>query len=160
MRDETIYIERIPTKVIEEETPHRYRPSKSMLDTGLLILRLALGGLMLLHGIGKIRNGVEMFKPSLAEMGLPEFLIYGLYIAEVLAPVMIIFGLWTRFAALTIVIDMIMAIVLVRKQDFFALSHSGGWAVELEALYFFMALVLCFTGSGAYRITRSPRPWD
>jgi putative oxidoreductase len=130
------------------------------LDIGLLLLRLAVGGLMLFHGIAKLNNGVEMMKPMLATNGLPEWLIYGLYIAEVLAPVMIIMGFWTRLAAATIVFDMIMAIFLVHSHDVLSLNKSGAWAIEIEAFYFLTALALIFTGGGMYRIKRSTSRWD
>ena len=129
-------------------------------DLGLLLLRLAVGGLMIFHGIGKISGGVEMIKPGVTELGLPDFLVYGLYIAEVVAPVMIIFGVWSRLAALTIVIDMIMAVLIVHKNEIFVVRQGGAWAIELVAFYFLASLALFFTGAGRYRVTRSGSKWD
>ncbi len=130
------------------------------LDIGLFILRLAVGGLMLFHGIAKINQGVEMIKPMLATKGLPEWSVYGLYIAEVLAPVMILLGIWTRLAAVTILIDMVMAVFLVHSNDIFSLNKAGAWAIEIEAFYFVTALALCFTGAGIYRLKKSGGRWD
>lgn len=129
-------------------------------DIGLLILRLAIGGLMIFHGIGKISGGVEMIKPGVADLGLPDFLVYGLYIAEVVAPVMIIFGVWSRLAALTIVFDMIMAVLIVHKNEIFVVKQGGAWAIELVVFYFLASLALFFTGAGKYRVTNSRSRWD
>src|SRR5438477_2631093 len=96
-------VEQIQQKVIvEERRPRRMVMESTFLNLGLLILRLAVGGLMLFHGIAKINSGVEMLKPALVAKGIPDFFVYGIYIAEVLAPVMIILGIRTRLAALTI----------------------------------------------------------
>ena len=56
------------------------------LDTGLLILRLTLGILMLFHGIAKITNGVGGIEGMLTSKGLPAFLAYGVYVGEVIVP--------------------------------------------------------------------------
>ena len=57
-----------------------------------------------------------------------------MYVAEVIAPVMLIFGLWTRVAAPIIAFDMVMAIYLVRIGDIGKINPMGGaWAIEVEA---------------------------
>ena len=48
-------------------------------DAGKLVLRLAVGVLMLLHGIHKLLHGVDGIAGMLAGMGLPAFLAYGNY---------------------------------------------------------------------------------
>ena len=55
-------------------------------DLGLLILRIAVGGLMLQHGIAKL-NGVSNIKGMLFATGLPAFSAYGVYITEIVAPI-------------------------------------------------------------------------
>jgi len=163
MRDDTI----ITTEkngtisgVLQYGNHKKARMGSRSLDLGLLFLRLAVGGLMLFHGIGKLNNGVEMMKPMLVTNGLPEWLIYGLYIAEVLAPMMIIVGFWTRLAAITIVFDMIMAIFLVHSHDVLSLSKSGAWAIEIEAFYLLTALALCLTGAGRFKVAGPESRWD
>ena len=49
-------------------------------DLGKLILRLALGILILLHGLAKISNGVGGVSNMLASHGLPTFLAYGVLV--------------------------------------------------------------------------------
>jgi putative oxidoreductase len=163
MRDETLIKEEKAgsvTGVLEYGNAGILRWRSASLEIGLFILRLSVGGLMLFHGIAKLTNGIDMMKPMLAANGLPDWLIYGLYIAEVLAPVMIIIGFWTRLAALAVVFDMIMAIVLVHSQHLFTLHPGGGWAIEIEAFYLLTALALYFTGAGKYRVAGSRSRWD
>ena len=57
-------------------------------DTGKLVLRVALGILILLHGIAKVGKGVDGIGGMLASHGLPAILAYGVYIGEILAPVL------------------------------------------------------------------------
>jgi putative oxidoreductase len=125
-------------------------------DTGLLVLRLGLGALLLFHGIYKATHGVAWIAGPLAKHGLPAWLMYGVYIAEIVAPVMVIFGLWTRIAALIIAFDMVMAIYLARWADIGKVNPMGGsWAIEVEAMYLIMALTLALAGGGRYGLTKS-----
>ena len=48
-------------------------------DLGKLILRLAVGVLLLLHGIAKIRGGIGWMAGPLGAIGLPAFIGYGVY---------------------------------------------------------------------------------
>jgi putative oxidoreductase len=122
-------------------------------DAGLLVLRLGLAVLLLFHGIFKLTHGVDWISRPLAAVGLPGFLRYGTYVAEVVAPVMLILGLWTRAAALVIAFDMVMAVFLVRRGDIGKISPmSGAWAIEIEAMYFIAAVTLALAGGGRYGI--------
>jgi putative oxidoreductase len=108
----------------------------------------------------KIREGVEWIKGPLSDLNLPGFLAYGAYVAEVLAPVPLILGVKARAAALVIAFQMFMAVVLVLRNDVFAIKQAGGgWAIELEALLFLTSLTLVFTGGGKYALSRQGR-WD
>jgi len=128
-------------------------PAAKHPDLGLLVLRLALGIIVLFHGVAKLRHGVAWIQHPLTAIGLPPAMAYGAYVAELVAPVLLIVGKWTRIAALVIAFDMIMAIVLVLRPRLFALNDmSGGWAIELEALILATALALCLAGGGRYRI--------
>ena len=119
---------------------------------GKLLLRLTVGGLMLFHGISKLFNPgtVGFIGSKLAEAGLPEALAYGVYIGEVVAPLMIIVGLLSRAGAALIVINMLFAILLVHAGDLFALTEHGGWRLELQGFYLLGSLAIVFLGSGRY----------
>ncbi len=121
---------------------------------GKLILRLMVGGLILFHGVSKILNPVilEPIKSGLAGMGLPAFVAYGVYFGEVLAPLLIIFGVMSRLGGLFIVINMVFAVLLVHTSQLLTLSKTGGWAVELQAFYLLGGLAIIFLGSGRLAI--------
>ncbi|WP_148860998.1 DoxX family protein [Marinobacter fonticola] len=121
-------------------------------DLGKLIVRLTLGGLLLFHGIAKLFHGVGFIESQLVSHGLPAVLAYGVFIGELLAPLMIVLGYQTRIGALIVVINMIVAIVLVHTHELMQLSQSGGWALELQGFFLFIALALVFLGPGRYKL--------
>lgn len=117
---------------------------------GKLILRLSVGGLMLLHGIAKLLNpgSLTWIGETLAAQGLPSFLAYGVLIGEVVAPLMAIIGWQTRIAGLLMAGNMVVAIFLAHSHELFTLTGSGGWALELQGLFLFGSLAIMFLGSG------------
>lgn len=121
-------------------------------DLGKLIIRLTLGGLLLFHGIAKLLNGVGFIEGELASHGLPTFLAYGVFVGELIAPLMVLLGYQTRIGALLIVFNMLVAIVLVHANELLALGRSGGWALELQAFFLFTALAVIFLGPGRYKL--------
>ena len=60
------------------------------------MLRLALGILILFHGVAKITGGIAFVTGGIAKSGLPPALGYLVYVGEVVGPLLVIFGLWTR----------------------------------------------------------------
>jgi putative oxidoreductase len=119
-------------------------------DVGRLILRVAVGGMMLLHGISKMQSGVGKLGEMLRGRGLPEFVAYGVYVGEVIAPVMILAGFCTRSAAAIVGFNMIVAIGLAHSGDIFKLSGHGGWAIELPMFYLLGSAALMCLGGGKY----------
>lgn len=129
------------------------------IDLGLLFLRLSIGLLMLMHGIFKLQYGIDSIAGMVLQAGLPSFVAYGVYIGEVVAPILIIAGVATRLTALFFAINCIVATFLAHAGDLFTLNAAGGWAVELLGLYFFGAIALVFTGGGKYAVS-SKYIWD
>ncbi|CAM3096228.1 DoxX family protein [Flavobacterium frigoris] len=127
-------------------------------DLGLLILRIAVGALMLLHGIAKLGD-VSFIEGMLSAKGLPSILAYGVYITEIVAPLLILAGYRTRIAAGVYVFGTLFAFFLVHTADLFTLNENGGWQVELLGLYLFGALTLFFTGGGKMAVSSS-NTWD
>lgn len=135
-------------------TPTLLTPAQQMTceDWAKLVLRLTLGILTLLHGIAKLQSGPGFVLGLVQQAGLPSFLAYGVYIGEVLAPVLVIVGLFTRPAALVIVINMLVAFSLVHMSQIFTLGKQGGWALELQGFYLFTALVVALLGAGRFSV--------
>lgn len=123
-------------------------------DSGKLVLRLALGILVLFHGVSKLHGGIGFLHPMLSALGLPTWFAYGVYIGEIVAPVMVILGLFTRIGAFLIFVNLIFAIVLVHRPDLFSMTRQGGWALELQGMFMFSALALTFMTPGRYAMTR------
>jgi putative oxidoreductase len=123
-------------------------------DVGKLILRLALGILVLLHGIAKLHGGIGFLHPMLTAFGLPTWFSYGVYIGEIVAPLMVLLGLFTRVGAFVIFVNMIFAIVLVHRPELLSMTRQGGWALELQGMFMFTALALAFMAPGRYAMTR------
>ncbi|PXX92623.1 GntR family transcriptional regulator [Marinobacter vulgaris] len=121
-------------------------------DLGKLIVRLTLGGLLLFHGVAKLFHGVGFIEGQLVSHGIPAFFAWGVFIGELLAPLMVILGYQTRIGALLIVFNMLVAIALVHSQQLMALGSNGGWALELQGFFLFIAVALIFLGPGRYKL--------
>lgn len=126
-----------------------------MQDFGILILRLNVGILMFLHGLQKVFSGIDGIKASVTAFSLPEFVAYGVYLGELVAPFLIILGIFTRLSSLAVLCTMIFASLVVlggNVEGYLALNQHGGWIVELQALYAFSSLALIFLGAGKYAL--------
>jgi len=127
-------------------------------DLGKLVLRLTVAVLMLFHGWFKVQHGVGWIAGMLGGAG---FFAFGVYIAEVIAPLLIIIGFRTRLAAAIIAFDMVMAYVLVLRPYLLAIKEIGGGLVtEVELFFLLGALALFFMGGGKYSITGGTGSWD
>jgi len=117
---------------------------------GKLVLRLTVGLLTLFHGVSKLANpgSVDFIGSKLVSLGLPEVLAWGVYVGEIIAPLMIILGIMSRLGGLLLFVNMLFAILLVHSGDLFALTEHGGWRLELQGFYLFGALAIMFLGSG------------
>ena len=117
-------------------------------DIGLLWLRLTTGGLMLaMHGWGKMlklfADGPIKFADPIG-LGAGPSLVMAVG-AEVLCAALLIIGLATRFAAIPLVITMIVAAFIVHGADPFQKK-------EFALLYAIPYLTLVFTGPGRLSI--------
>jgi putative oxidoreductase len=129
-------------------------------DIGKLVLRVTLALLLLFHGVAKLIGGVGFIAGMLAKLGLPVAFAYLVYVGEVIAPLMILFGLWTRAAALVVAINMIVAVLLVHGGDFLAMTPHGGWALELQGFYLATSIVVLLQGAGRYSIGGVNGRWN
>jgi putative oxidoreductase len=121
-------------------------------DYGKLILRLALGILTLLHGVGKVISGPGQIAGLVAKHSLPPEVAYLVYVGEVVAPLLLIVGLWTRPAGVVVAINMLVAVLLVHTGQLLQLGKQGGWALELQGFYFFTAIAIVLLGAGRFSV--------
>ena len=121
-------------------------------DVGNLALRLVTGGLMLFHGADKLMHGLDHVRSDLAAAGLPTALAHGVYVGEILAPICIIFGLWTRVSALVYAGSVALAVAIVHGRDFARLAPTGAWAAELWVFYILCPVVIALLGGGRFSL--------
>jgi putative oxidoreductase len=126
-----------------------------MNDGAKLLLRLALGGLILLHGIAKLRGGIGSIVGMVGAAGLPPWVAYCVYAGELLAPAVVLAGWYARAGAAIIAVNMLFAVGLAHRSDFLVIGPTGGWALELQGLYFATAVAVALLGPGRFGINRS-----
>lgn len=119
---------------------------------GKLIVRLTVGILMLFHGLSKITSegSLDFITGQLTASGLPDVIAYGVYVGEIVAPLLLIAGVFARLSGLAIVVNMLFAIGLMHTGDLFSLTDHGGYGLELQMFYLFGGLAILFLGSGRY----------
>ena len=123
-------------------------------NMGKLLLRLMLGGMMLFHGVNKALHGVGFIKGLMHGQGLPEWVAYGVFIGEIVAPVFLILGWKSRLWAAVIAFNMAVAIYLTHMGSFMKLGEHGAWAMEVSMFYFLTSVVIVLLGSGKYAVQR------
>jgi len=119
-------------------------------NLGKLILRLTVGTLILFHGIYKLLHpdSLDGIRKMLAAINLPQAVAYGVFLGEVIAPLMVILGFYSRLGGLLIFGNMVFALMLAHRAQLFTLTGNGGWALELQGFYLFSGLAVLFLGSG------------
>lgn len=123
-------------------------------DLGKLVLRIALGLFILLHGIFKLRHGLGGIEGMVAAHGLPAFVAYGVLVGEVLAPLLLLLGWFSRIGAALVAVNMLFAVALAHLGQLAQLNEQGGWALELQGMYLAAAVALVLLGPGRYAINQ------
>ena len=110
----------------------------------LLVLRVGMSAMMLTHGIPKVQKLFEtpIKFPDPLGVGSTTSLILTI-IGEVIAPVLIIIGLKSRFASIVALITMLVAAFVVHAGDPFAQK-------EKALLYALGFLVIFLAGPGKF----------
>lgn len=117
-------------------------------DIGKLVGRLSVGGLLLLHGIHLLLTGIAPIKAMVVAHHLPDLVAYGVYMGEIVGPILIILGLFSRLGGALIVINMIVAIALAGMASIAKLNGAGGYALELETFFLLGGLSVAMLGAG------------
>jgi len=119
-----------------------------MQPLGLLVLRLALGAVMIAHGYQKVFGGMQHFQQVLHGLGIPTWMAYLAAAAEFGGGILVVVGFLTRLAAFAILIDMLVAITKVH------LHHGlvGPMGLEFPMGMAAIAFSLIFAGAGPISI--------
>lgn len=120
----------------------RLTPDFRQQRLGVLLLRFTVAGLMLFHGVAKLRNGLGGVESLLAVAELPTWFAYGAFVGEILAPLLVLAGIWVRPAALVMAFTMIVAVGLAHTSQLLSLGKSGGYGLELQAFFFFCSIAV------------------
>ncbi len=120
---------------------------------GLLTARVSLGLFMLIgHGWHKV-SAFDAIAPKFQDnMGIPPWLTACAIAAEVFGAALIVAGLATRPAALTLVATMAVAAFKAQAANPLFTGPGVGAAKEPALLYLIGFTVLVFTGAGLFSI--------
>src|SRR5579871_3671488 len=111
---------------------------------GLLVMRLALGAVMIGHGYPKIFGGMAGAVKMVSSLGIPGWMAYLSAGAEFVGGILLVAGLLTRLASLAIFVDMAVAIDKVHWKH--GLLGEGGYQFPLALAALSFALI--FFGAG------------
>jgi len=120
----------------------------------LLVMRLALGAVMVAHGFHKVFGGLHHHADFVASLGLPAWTAYLSSFTEFLGGLLVLLGLFTRVAALAICIDLSVAIAKVNFHN--GLMGNGGYEFPLALAALAFALVFFGGGPIAFDHIRAP----
>jgi putative oxidoreductase len=102
----------------------------------LFVLRLVLGGIMIAHGYGKLFHGLSHEVELVRSVGLPGWLAYVSAAAEFFGGIAVVVGLFTRFAAFAITIDLAVFIWKVDWKNGLLGDHGYQLPLALAAIAF------------------------
>lgn len=126
---------------------------------GILIVRVSIAFTMLIYGISKLRFGIDYISDKIAQYGLPSFLGYGVYVGEIIAPVLIIIGYRTKLAGLIFATNCFVATLMVQLPNLLKLNDFGGWKMGSLFIYTLFGIALFFTGGGKHSVSTNNK-WD
>ena len=123
--------------------------SESTLSIALFLLRVGAASLMMIqHGLGKLQNFGARANTFSDPFGIGSTTSLSLVIfAEFFCAAFIILGLFTRLAAVPLVVAMGVALFIAHKGDLFGKG-------ELPGLFLFCFLLLLLTGPGRFSLDR------
>jgi putative oxidoreductase len=119
----------------------------------LLFLRFGVGLIFLIHGLGKLFNvgpaasGISGLAGFFVSLGIPIAIFFAWVVAlvEVFGGLFILLGLFTRYSAILLSVDMVVAILLVHLSKGFSIANGG---YEFALLLLLGAITLFFSGAG------------
>ncbi len=117
----------------------------------LLIMRLALGIIMIAHGSHKVFGGLHHHAQVVASLGLPAWLGYVSAFTEFIGGILILAGFFTRAAAFAVFIDLLVAVLKVHWHNgLIGSPDRPGYEFAMAAAA--LAFGLVFFGGGPIAI--------
>ena len=128
--------------------------SSSSTQLGITVLRVSLGVMWIAHAMLKL---VVFTLPGTAQyfasIGLPSFLAYPVFAAELLGGLALLLGVYARQTALALVPVMVVAAWVHAPNGWVHTSTGGGW--EYPVFLIAASIALWLLGDGAAAIKRS-----
>lgn len=117
-----------------------------LFSTGLLVLRVGVGGMMLKHGWGKLASFGSLAGkfPDPIGLGSTFSLILAIF-AEFLCSILVVLGVATRAAVVPLIVTMLVAAFVVHAGDPFAKR-------ELALMYLTAFTTLAISGGGKFSL--------
>jgi putative oxidoreductase len=117
------------------------------------VVRCGCGLILAVHGWGKISRGAEAMAPAFAKMGYghPIALIYLLILVEFFGGLAIAAGLFTRFFAAAVAIEMAVITFVHYLPNGFSWLNRG---YEFTLLWGVVALAILLRGGGPWSLDR------
>lgn len=112
----------------------------------LLVLRVALGAIMIAHGKEKVFGGMAKHIAMVHSLGVPAptFMAYLSAGTEFVGGILLVIGLFTRIASFATLIDMLVAIFKVHIKNGFTGQGNYQFPLALGVI----AFALIFYGAG------------
>ncbi len=120
---------------------------QKLIASGLLVLRIGIASLMLFgHGFDKLVNFSNISPNFPDPLGFGSSISLALTVfAEFFCSIAILFGFFTRYATIPLIITMLVAILIIHGDN--------PWnKKEIAFLYIIPYLTLLFSGSGRYSV--------
>lgn len=130
---------------------------RSMYNWSAFLLRVALGIVFLVAGAGKVLNigpkaaGIDGFAGFLMSLGVPFPTLFAWVVGlvELVGGFLLLVGLFTRYAAILLAIDMAVATWVVHLPNGFAAGTNG---IEFTMTLFLVTTALVLSGPGRYAL--------
>lgn len=119
----------------------------SQVDSGLALLRIGAGALMLTHGFPKLITLFESEEIAFADpfgIGMGTSLALTVF-AEFICSILVILGLGTRLAVIPLIITMLTAIFIIHASDPFQ-------GKEMAVIYLLIFTVILIMGAGKHSL--------
>ena len=128
-----------------------FRTRAPFTDAAALILRLSLGGMMALHGFGKVAVvGLDVVGEDMVAHGFPYWGAHASTVVELVAGLLLIVGWHTRLAAVALL--PICAGILAYHFPMGWVFHNPGGGWEYPQLILEVTVAVLLLGGGRYSL--------
>jgi putative oxidoreductase len=120
-------------------------------EIGDTLVRVVIGYILLMHGWGKLNTGIAGVSGYMGKLGLVPGVAFGgaAMVLETVGALCLVVGLFTRFFAAALAIEMAIALLVVHMTKGFAASQGGFEYVLLLGIVLF---AIALRGGGPYSL--------